>query len=1099
MEPSESSTHTFNQTVCPTLSTTTTITSTTTAVKPEAVPYEEIDACEIFLNTYASGSLPPDIFTSMTESSPVPVPVPPPSAYGSIIGSDGEVHAPNPPDESERQRETWKYQDLFLDEGGDESLRMDFERYVQIATRLTSTKVGNVSFFDAADQYILGEIVQPSPLPTNTNTSFEQPVVSIAPPLRRSTGICAHALLHAHSTPVYTISDMCLDWRFKEKAFVTGGLRLRAYMGAPIYAPGPLGSGSERHALGVLCVLDDKPRNWTQEEQALLRHVADMVAEGLESRRGRRMVGVLGVMAETLTEFTAGGMREVNAKAKAEPELGPGESNKRAQAAPELPGKTREDEADETVWERACKMIGECLAEPFNVDDVAWIHPGENKRSQVWHVLETWHDPRKPLPADAHSPPRSIAASAVSTLFEKENAGLGVIIDAEELARTPALQSLFPPTTTALILVPVRLHRASHTPHSLLTLYTTHARPRLSSTERAFLYRFASAAVSEQERDNLAVADAAKALFISNVSHELRSPLHGVLASAEMLEETGREAPAMGHENENGGMVVGGGGGLSVEQRGLVRVIRSCGGVLLEVINSVLDFGKIARGGCGNSTDTLGRRGSRVDGEEHAVVDLVKLSEEVVESCFAGFQFRNGNVNVGNGSESLMLLFEMNPSTPSEWRFHTPHSAAIRRVLMNLITNALKYTPNSPTNHVRVTLFKTSPTSITLTVEDSGRGMSPDFIKQKLFQAFQQEDPLAMGAGLGMSICKSLVRETLGGDIEVGSCVGKGTKVLVRFNLRLALWSGEELPYEGLDTYRVWVEPEYEREEVGMTPGEVLLEQFGARSRAAEYLGGNVVQEVGEADILLVGERSRMVLDEVPKDKLVVMLCSVTERKHLNGDMRRKMGENVVVVTVPHGPGKVRAAVRAGLETIHRRGEESPTLTSAVVTAMNEISISSPPETPTTVTSFATTAVMSEMDDAEVGLPSVLVVEDNPINAMLLKTWLKKNGYPHYHAANGQIAVDAVKKKFYPIVLMDVQMPVKDGFDATMDIRQMESERDGGVGRRARIVALTGLDSPGDVKRAYECGVDEFLTKPVSLKKLGEILKEIEKVRLSVG
>ncbi|ODQ49803.1 hypothetical protein SAICODRAFT_28142 [Saitoella complicata NRRL Y-17804] len=1055
----------------------------------------------MFLNTYASGSLPPDIFTSMTGPSPVPVPVPPPSAYGSIIASDGEVHAPNPPDESDRQRETWKYQDHFLGAGGDQNLRMDFERYVQIATRLTSSKVGNVSFFDAADQYILGEVVQPSPLSTNTSS---ETVFSLSSPLRRSTGICAHALLHAHLTPVYTISDMSLDWRFREKPFVTGGLRLRAYMGAPIYASGPLGPGSERHALGVLCVLDDKPRNWTQEEQALLRHVADMVAEGLESRRGRRMVGVLGVMAEVLTEFTAGGMRGGKAKAKAQPEPGSGESDKKAQAAPspELAGKEREAEADETVWERACKMIGKCLAEPFDVDDVAWIHPGENKRSEVWHVLESWHDPRKPLHVDSHSSARSIAASAVSTLFEKENAELGVIIDAEELARTPALQFLFPPTTTALILVPVRLHRASHTPHSVLTLYTTHPRPRLSSDERAFLYRFASAAVSEQERDKLAVADAAKALFISNVSHELRSPLHGVLASAEMLEETGRVTASSGGGaglGGEGGEDEGGGGGLSVEQRGLVRVIRSCGGVLLEVINSVLDFGKIARGGCGNSTDNLGRRGSRVDGEEHAVVDLVKLSEEVVESCFAGFQFRSGNVNVGNGSESLMLLFEMNPTTPSEWRFHTPHSAAIRRVLMNLITNALKYTPNSPTNHVRVTLSKTSPTSITLTVEDSGRGISPDFIKQKLFQAFQQEDPLAMGAGLGMSICKSLVRETLGGDIEVGSSVGKGTKVLVRFNLRLALWSGEELPYEGLDAYRVWVEPEQEREEVGITPGEVLLEQFGARSRAAEYLGGNVVQEVEEADILLVGERSRMALDEAPKDRLVVMLCSVTERKHLSADMRRKMGENVVVVTVPHGPGKVRAAVRAGLERIHRRGEGSPTLTSAVVTAMNEISISYPPETPTTVTSFATTAVMSEMDDAEVGLPSVLVVEDNPINAMLLKTWLKKNGYPHYHAANGQIAVDAVKKKFYPIVLMDVQMPVKDGFDATRDIRQIESEQDGGVGRRAKIVALTGLDTPGDVKRAYECGVDEFLTKPVSLKKLGEILKGIEKARLAVG
>ncbi|ODQ52025.1 CheY-like protein, partial [Saitoella complicata NRRL Y-17804] len=122
----------------------------------------------------------------------------------------------------------------------------------------------------------------------------------------------------------------------------------------------------------------------------------------------------------------------------------------------------------------------------------------------------------------------------------------------------------------------------------------------------------------------------------------------------------------------------------------------------------------------------------------------------------------------------------------------------------------------------------------------------------------------------------------------------------------------------------------------------------------------------------------------------------------------------------------------------------------------------------------------------------VLVVEDNPINAMILSAYLSKRGILHQKAFNGALAVDTVKndREGFDLVLMDLQMPVMDGFEASEAIRSYEAEvsDEGYERKKTRICALTGLDTGDDREKARRKGIDDFLTKPVSLDKMDRVI-----------
>ena len=320
------------------------------------------------------------------------------------------------------------------------------------------------------------------------------------------------------------------------------------------------------------------------------------------------------------------------------------------------------------------------------------------------------------------------------------------------------------------------------------------------SEDLNYLAAFGNSIMAEVARLDVVGADRAKSDFISSVSHELRTPLHGILASVDFLQDTA----------------------VDLFQHSMVDTIERCGRTLLDTIQHVLDFAKI-----NNFT-----RSERIRGwgplpglpTLSVNIDLSLLTEDVIDSMVAGHEFQGNSSPVVSeeangfppessrvkerdgatvhnqpGSRKERLEVIMDISWRSNWTFET-QSGALRRVLMNLVGNALKYTSKG---WVKISLQSkdTEPTPgqpqqsiITISVSDSGRGMAQEYLHGGLFKPFTQEDPLNPGTGLGLSTVLQIVH-SLGGKITITSEQGVGTEVVVSLTLDQAP-SVNPLPFD---------------------------------------------------------------------------------------------------------------------------------------------------------------------------------------------------------------------------------------------------------------------------------------------------------------
>jgi signal transduction histidine kinase len=298
-----------------------------------------------------------------------------------------------------------------------------------------------------------------------------------------------------------------------------------------------------------------------------------------------------------------------------------------------------------------------------------------------------------------------------------------------------------------------------------------------------YLAAFGNSIMAEVSRLNAVMSSQMKNSFISGISHELRSPLHGVLASVEFLQDST----------------------MSERQQEMVSIIGFCGRTLLDTLNHVLDFTKL-RNAPKNPPET-GRRNQPNDFsfsrdrilQESISVDLRVLTEEVIEgvyvgNCFSKSSPMNKDVLMVSGhspqtksqASAPMIILDLEPC--SNWALDID-PGAWRRLIMNIFGNALKYTE---TGFIRVSLQSSddvqsadgiSSSTVTLTVADTGKGISQEFLNHQMYTPFAQEDSLAAGSGLGLSIVRHIVNE-LHGSIELESAQGSGTEVKIILSLR---------------------------------------------------------------------------------------------------------------------------------------------------------------------------------------------------------------------------------------------------------------------------------------------------------------------------
>jgi signal transduction histidine kinase/CheY-like chemotaxis protein len=307
------------------------------------------------------------------------------------------------------------------------------------------------------------------------------------------------------------------------------------------------------------------------------------------------------------------------------------------------------------------------------------------------------------------------------------------------------------------------------------------------------MFGFASSIMTEYSRIESVVADRQKGDFISSISHELRSPLHGVLAAAEFL----------------------GGTHLDEFQESLLETVNACGRTLLDTMNQVLDFSKIL------SLDRQKKRYKRKKDpwrpkapdevptrlDPLVSTNVAILTEDVVDSVCLGhshiqrstlpIDHRIGESPTPSSTPSEEVnKVAFNPAvevivdiSDNDW-FYNVQPGSLRRIIMNLLGNSLKYTGSGL---VSVSIQATENSEgrsrrqgledmVTLTVSDTGKGISDEYLRTRLYTPFAQEDTLSVGTGLGLSIVRGIVR-TLHGNIRIKSRVGEGTTVKVTIPL----------------------------------------------------------------------------------------------------------------------------------------------------------------------------------------------------------------------------------------------------------------------------------------------------------------------------
>jgi signal transduction histidine kinase/DNA-binding response OmpR family regulator len=516
-------------------------------------------------------------------------------------------------------------------------------------------------------------------------------------------------------------------------------------------------------------------------------------------------------------------------------------------------------------------------------------------------------------------------------------------------------------------------------------------------------------------------ASKAKSRFLATMSHEIRTPMNGVLGMTELLKDTP----------------------LTYEQREYVDTIHHSGRSLLAIINDILDFSKVEAGRLELAPIPFDI--------ERAVYDVGQLLLPKAEK------------------KGLELILDF--SSECSQRL-VGDAGRIRQILMNLVGNAIKFTQKGHILlQVRCQPVSETDAMVDVAVEDTGIGISKQ-VRSQLFESFFQVDGSFTrqygGTGLGLAISRQLV-ELMGGEIGVDSTPGKGSRFW--FNLLLPLGSKPEpLPFASLAGVRVLVVDdnmvnlrvmEEQLKSVAMevetvTDGEQAIDLLKQRAGTGQpfqlvLFDFDMPGQDGEAVAYAVRADER--LQSVP----LVLLTSFGKK----GDAARFKEAGYSAYLSKPVLSTVLYQTLSSVLGLKRAGEEAPIITRHTIEEV----------------------VQDNAGDKVEFRGRVLLVEDVPANQKVAAVMLQRLGIEVDLAENGKEALEKWEHQHYDLILMDCQMPVMDGYDATRAIRSRKDRE------RTPIVALTANALESDRKRCGDAGMDDFIAKPFERNDLVKVLE----------
>ncbi len=534
----------------------------------------------------------------------------------------------------------------------------------------------------------------------------------------------------------------------------------------------------------------------------------------------------------------------------------------------------------------------------------------------------------------------------------------------------------------------------------------------------------------EAARQKAEAASRAKTEFLSSMSHEIRTPMNAILGMADLMGESD----------------------LDSEQRRYLDTIISNGNALLELINSILDIARVESG--------------RLSLEAVAF-DVVELTEKVADTLAVRAHEKGIELAVRFGS----LLPPMLVGDPLR----------LRQVLTNLIGNAIKFTGRGEiVIDVALNPGRSNPGSLLFSVRDTGIGLPPDVLP-KVFSAFTQADSSTTrkygGSGLGLTIVERLVA-LMGGKVWVESELGTGSIFYFTAELGLppALTNGSETP-------------KHRGPELSGVRALVVDDNATVRSIVSGMLlsKGAVVTEAesGAGGILAIADANRN------RAAFGLMLVDLQMPAMDGFEMIRRirLGPNgnapiVVLVTSNGLTSRLNAMRDLGVNHYVVKPIKSRELYAAISDAMAGVAASAPAAVEPH-REIAPNGAASHLLDRPL---SILLADDSTDNRLLIAAYLKKSRYLLDEVENGQAALDRFMTRAYDVVLMDIQMPVLDGYSAVRMIRQWETANQR---RRTPIIALTASALEQDVRRAHQVGCDLHVSKPVKKSTLLQAIADV--------
>ena len=535
--------------------------------------------------------------------------------------------------------------------------------------------------------------------------------------------------------------------------------------------------------------------------------------------------------------------------------------------------------------------------------------------------------------------------------------------------------------------------------------------------------------LSDRTRDkkiNLALEEAAhaaqnasraKSTFLSNMSHDIRTPMNAVIGFTTLAKASLNNREKLSDYLDK---------------------ILSSSNHLLSLINDVLDMSRIE------------------SGKIHLEETEVNLSEMLHDLR---------NIIIGQiHAKNQKLIMKMNDVIDADVFCDRTR---LNQVLLNLLSNAIKFTPDGGTVSIGIAQLPGAAGGngrYEIRVRDTGIGMTPEFVK-KIFEPFERERNSTVskiqGTGLGMAIAKSII-DTMGGTIEVRTKQDEGTEFVICITLRLQQQPVTAEP--ALTGLKVLVAA---RDSTDCDNVSRLLHKLGMRAEWA-LSGGEALararqaMEKNEAYYACIADRQLPDMDGIAFTRQIRRLCG---------------NDPIVILVAGDWSDQEESARAAGATACCARPLFLSDLRKLFLAQANE-------------TGAAQSALPAVQDSASFEGKRLLLVEDNELNQEIALEVLSAYGFTMDTADNGAIAVEKVASSApgtYDLVLMDIQMPVMDGYEATRRIRALENRKLAGI----PILAMTANAFDEDRRAAAESGMDGFLSKPIQMEEVLQLLRQI--------